>query len=335
MTLKIRYRAPSGPGTLDLEDDATVKQLFDAIKEKTSSTDVTIKYGWPPKPLDAETFGASVVSLNLHRESLTVVPAEIAAPSPAPSTSQPPAPAPAQTPTMPVDTSLGQKDIKDGPVTVQMPTGTYLVLRVMPDDNSCMFTAIAGALRGANSGLDGSSPEKLRRIVADHILAKPDVYTKVVLEKEPRAYCANIQRPDVWGGAIELGIISEVFGIEICVVNVKEGTIIKYGEDQYDLRCVLVWSNIHYDRVAEIFTEDQVDDAFDVTTWNCLESDHVLQNAKDLCRKLKEEYHYFTDTSDFVVRCNECGWIGQGERAVVVHSTKTGHTSIEEIPDMS
>jgi ubiquitin thioesterase OTU1 len=91
----------------------------------------------------------------------------------------------------------------------------------MPDDNSCMFTAIAGALRGANSGLDGSSPEKLRRIVADHILAKPDIFTKVVLEKEPRAYCDNIMRPDVWGGAIELGIISEVFSIEICVVNVK------------------------------------------------------------------------------------------------------------------
>lgn len=91
----------------------------------------------------------------------------------------------------------------------------------MPDDNACMFTAIAGALRGANAGLDGSSPGKLRRIVADHILAKPDVYTKVVLEKEPRAYCTNIQRSDVWGGAIELGIISEVFGLEICVVNVK------------------------------------------------------------------------------------------------------------------
>ncbi|KAH8196043.1 hypothetical protein TruAng_009789 [Truncatella angustata] len=330
MPLKIRYRAPSGPGTLDLDDDATVKQLFDAIKEKTSSSDVTIKYGWPPKALTTEEAGASIVSLNLQRESLTVVLAEAAAPSPSPAPSLPQPSAPSAT--IGPEASLGQKDVKDGPVTVQMPqTGTYLVLRVMPDDNSCMFTAIAGALRGTNSGLDGSSPEKLRHIVADHILAKPDVYTKVVLEKEPRAYCTNILRPDVWGGAIELGIISEVFGIEICV----EGTIIKYGEDQYDLRCVLVWSNIHYDRVAEIFTEDQVDDSFDVTTWNRLESDHILQSAKDLCRKLKEEYHYFTDTSDFVVRCNQCGWIGQGEQSVVLHSKQTGHIAIEEIPDLS
>lgn len=100
---------------------------------------------------------------------------------------------------------------------------TRAVLRVMPDDNSCLFTAVSGALRGTNSGLDGSSPDKLRHIVTDHILAHPDVYTKVVLEKEPRDYCAQMLRPDVWGGAIELGIISEVFGIEVCVVNVKVG----------------------------------------------------------------------------------------------------------------
>ncbi|KAI1847690.1 hypothetical protein JX266_006185 [Neoarthrinium moseri] len=328
MPIKIRYKAPSGGGTLDLDDTATVGQLFDALKEKTVSSDITIKYGWPPKALAADQVETSVVSLNLHRESLTVVPAETAAPAPAPA---PAATAPAAS--VPADLSFAPKDVKDRPVTIKMPTDTYLVLRVMPDDNSCMFTAIAGALRGTNTGLDGSSPDKLRRIVADHILAKPDVYTKVVLEKEPRDYCANMLRPDVWGGAIELGIISEVFGIEICVVNVKEGTIIKYGEDQHELRCVLVWSNIHYDRVAEIFDENQVEDDFDVTTWNCLESDHILKSAKDLCRKLKDEYHYFTDTSDFVVRCNQCGWIGQGENAVVMHSTKTGHIAIEEIPD--
>lgn len=98
---------------------------------------------------------------------------------------------------------------------------------------------------------------------------------------------------------------------------------------------MLVWSNIHYDRIAEIFDENQVEDDFDVTTWNRLESDHVLQGSKELCRKLKEEYHYFTDTSDFVVRCNQCGWIGQGEKAVVMHSKQTGHVAIEEIPDSS
>ncbi|KAI0127955.1 hypothetical protein BJ170DRAFT_683777 [Xylariales sp. AK1849] len=321
MPIKIRYKAPSGGGTLDLDENATVGKLFDAIREKTDTSDVTIKYGWPPKALSADQGEESVVSLNLHRESLTVVLPETA-PSPAP---QPAA--------VPADALAEPKDIKDKPVTVKMANDTYLVLRVMPDDNSCMFTAVAGALRGTNSGLDGSSPEKLRRIVTDYILAHPDTYSKVVLEKDPKDYCANMLKSDVWGGAIELGIISEVFDIEISVVNVKAGTVIKYGEEKHDLRCVLVWSNIHYDRIAEIFHENQVEDDFDVTTWNASESDHILESAKSLCKKLKDEYHYFTDTSDFVVRCNQCGWIGQGEKAVVTHSTKTGHIAIEEIPD--
>lgn len=94
-----------------------------------------------------------------------------------------------------------------------------------------------------------------------------------------------------------------------------------------------MWSNIHYDRVAGVFTEDQVDDSFDVVTWEASRSDNILQGALDLCRKLRDEYHYFTDTNDFVIKCNQCGWIGQGEKAAVVHATKTGHTAIEEIPD--
>lgn len=118
MPLKIRYRAPSGPGTLDLDDDATVRQLFNAVKEKTGSTSVAIKYGWPPQTLDTERFDASVVSLNLQRESLTIVPSEsAAAPSPAPLPAQPPAP------TVPIslDEGLEQKNINDGPVAVKVP----------------------------------------------------------------------------------------------------------------------------------------------------------------------------------------------------------------------
>jgi ubiquitin thioesterase OTU1 len=203
----------------------------------------------------------------------------------------------------------------------------------MPDDNSCLFTAVGGALRGTAAGADGVTPERLRRIVVDYIKDHPDIYTEVVLEKKPQAYCARMLQPDVWGGAIELGIISEVFDIEICVVDVKGGGVIKYGEGKHDLRCVLVWSNIHYDRIAEIFDEEQVGVDFDVTTWSAFESNNVVENAKKLCQRLKDEFHYFTDTSDFLVKCMQCGVLIQGEQAIVEHSRKTGHTAIEEIID--
>jgi ubiquitin thioesterase OTU1 len=121
MALKIRYRAPSGGGTLDLDENATVRQLFDAIKEKTGSGEVTIKYGWPPKALAADQADLSLVSLNLQRENLTVIPAE-RAPSPSPATAQPAAPAPA----IPADLYDAPSNVNDKPVTLLMPTGTYL-----------------------------------------------------------------------------------------------------------------------------------------------------------------------------------------------------------------
>ena len=44
----------------------------------------------------------------------------------------------------------------------------------MPDDNSCMFTAVGGALRGLSpSGSAHHTPESLRRVVVDHIRADP------------------------------------------------------------------------------------------------------------------------------------------------------------------
>lgn len=92
-----------------------------------------------------------------------------------------------------------------------------LVLRVMPDDNSCLFRALAAAVL---PGDDLSMPE-LRSLVASTIQAEPEIYTKVVLEKSPDAYCRWIQSPDSWGGAIEMGILAQYFDIEICSIDVQ------------------------------------------------------------------------------------------------------------------
>lgn len=203
----------------------------------------------------------------------------------------------------------------------------------MPDDNSCLFTAVGGALRGLQPSPEGYTPDQLRRIIVDHIRDNPEKYSEAILGSSTERYCARMLRPDSWGGAIELGILSETFGLEICSVDVRTNNIFKFGEGQYDLRCVIIYSDIHYDRVAEVFVEDQEEMEFDVTRWAVDSSDHVLQHTKEMCRKLKEEHHYYTDTSGFVVMCNDCGWIGQGQKALAEHSLKTGHANISEIQD--
>lgn len=85
----------------------------------------------------------------------------------------------------------------------------------MPDDNSCMFTAFGGVIQRADPA------PFLRREVADYILAHPEKYSQVVLEMDPQRYARTLQDPDRWGGAIELSILSDIYDIEICSVDVK------------------------------------------------------------------------------------------------------------------
>jgi ubiquitin thioesterase OTU1 len=91
------------------------------------------------------------------------------------------------------------------------------VLRVMPDDNSCLFRAFGTAVLPG----DDLSMRELRSLVASAIQAQPDVFTKVVLEQSPDDYCIWIQTEDAWGGAIELTILSQHFEIEVCSVDVQ------------------------------------------------------------------------------------------------------------------
>jgi ubiquitin thioesterase OTU1 len=87
----------------------------------------------------------------------------------------------------------------------------------MPDDNSCLFRALAAAVL---PGDDLSMPE-LRALVASTIQSQPEIYTTVVLEKRPDDYCRWIQSPNSWGGAIEMGILAQYFDIEICSIDVQ------------------------------------------------------------------------------------------------------------------
>lgn len=72
-----------------------------------------------------------------------------------------------------------------------MITNQFVVLRVMPDDNSCLFRAFGLAVVPTD---DLTMPE-LRSLVASAIQDDPLTYSEVVLEKKPDDYCRWIQNP--------------------------------------------------------------------------------------------------------------------------------------------
>ncbi|KAG9790918.1 OTU-domain-containing protein, partial [Aureobasidium melanogenum] len=215
------------------------------------------------------------------------------------------------------------KEITTDPPEIFLPDlGGSLVLRIMPDDNSCLFRAVASAVLS-----DVDAVTELRSIVAQTIQANPEKYTKAILDnKEPDAYCRWIQSEDAWGGQIELDILSRQFDIEICSLDVQTLRVDRYNEGAAR-RCFVVYSGIHYDTIAlSLFGMSPEND---VKQFEEPLSTEVLASAIALCQKLQDR-HYYTDTAGFRLKCGDCGAVCVGEAGATRHAKDTGHYNFGE-----
>ncbi|KAL9102279.1 MAG: hypothetical protein Q9163_002548 [Psora crenata] len=364
--MRIRLREPAGQSTLILADTATVDDLESQISQKTSLSAFDLKYGYPPRPLQLKDYEKTRklcdLGLELNGEQLTVsakyrqaVPVEAkelnagnTVPPPSilahggslhPSTSPSsfsfanvgttPSPKPIGNVALP-PISLSRKANtmdQDAPEVALPSHAATLLLRVMPDDNSCLFRAFNTAFFGSMDNV-----RELRSIVAQSIQAEPDKYSEVVLEQKPDDYCIWIQTDDAWGGAIELDVLSRHFDIEICSIDVQTLRIDRFNESK-PLRCVLVYSGIHYDTIAlspsdPPYKHSNTPPDFDTKVFDSSD-ELVLQGSIELCRMLQDR-HYYTDTTKFNVKCNICGAMMSGEKGATEHAKNTGHTDFGE-----
>ncbi|KAF7590178.1 aminotransferase [Aspergillus hancockii] len=331
--MRIRIRGPVGQSTVTLDDSATVNDLRTQIVDKTGLTSYDVKYGYP----DLKRFSLdelepnrkiSHIGINLNGEQLLITKREGHIQASACGNSEGPT-STAQEP--PKKRSMPPKSadaVSDDPPEIPSPelAGTF-VLRIMPDDNSCLFRAVGSALMG---GMDAMN--ELRSVVAQIIQENPDVYSEAVLEKKPDDYCRWIQNEDSWGGGIELSILSKHFDIEICSIDVQTLRIDRFNEGP-PTRCILVYSGIHYDTVALSpsdfpFTRSYAPPEFDTKVFDAADP-LVLEKALELCKVLQSK-HYYTDTAGFRIRCHTCGGVFIGEKGATQHATQTGHYNFGE-----
>ncbi|KAK4697117.1 ubiquitin thioesterase OTU1, partial [Lecanoromycetidae sp. Uapishka_2] len=349
--MRVRIRGPAGQATISLPDTATVLELRSQITDKTSITDYDLKYGYPPKPLSLLGFQGTTrlqeIGVKLDGEQLIV--SESVGPSSnlsvegnvshqpnnssmngssnmsTPSSSFANAGgAPPSTAKLPQKPTLSEMDTPEIAIPIHAST---MVLRVMPDDNSCLFRAFNTAFFGAMDNM-----HELRSIIAQNIQANKEVYSAVVLEKTPDDYCRWIQTNDSWGGAIELDVLSRHFDVEICSIDVQTLRADKFNEGK-PLRCILVYSGIHYDTIAlspsdPPHTHAYAPPDFDTKMFDSADP-VVLEGAIELCRILQKK-HYYTDTAGFSVRCNICGKVSIGEKGATEHAAQTGHYDFGE-----
>ncbi|KAJ6115117.1 hypothetical protein N7486_000895 [Penicillium sp. IBT 16267x] len=331
--MRMRVRGPSGQSTVSLDESATVHDLRTQIAEHTGLASFNVKYGYPNlKPLELDQFQSDQyitdIGVNLNGEQLIVAEREGAArPGDPPSLNQsgPVIPPPSQKPS-----SMSQRPVPtaDDPPEIASPehAGTF-VLRVMPDDNSCLFRAVGAAVMG-----DMDTMVELRSIIAGSIQSNPSEYSAAILGKEPDEYCQWIQKDDSWGGAIELKILSEYFNIEICSIDVQTLHMFQFNEGA-PTRCIVVYSGIHYDVLAlspsdPPYTRANSSAHGDTKIFDAIDP-VVLEKAKELCRVLQSK-HYYTDTAGFSVRCNTCGGTFTGEKGATKHASETGHYDFGE-----
>ncbi|XP_012222700.1 ubiquitin thioesterase Otu1 isoform X1 [Linepithema humile] len=216
---------------------------------------------------------------------------------------------------------FGRSHIVDQESFVNAPG--VLMRKVVPADNSCLFTSVGYVLNGK---VDTSCASFMREIIANSVAADPEEYSEAFLGRPNPEYCKWILKSDSWGGAIELSILSKFYGLEIAVIDSINAIINRFGEDQhYAQRVFLIFDGIHYD---PLYLEPL--DGGSIQTIFPTEDERMLLEAAQLAREAKSS-RQFTDVQKFTLMCIDCKIKLNGQAAAQQHAKDTGHKNFGEV----
>ncbi|OCH85689.1 hypothetical protein OBBRIDRAFT_739490 [Obba rivulosa] len=325
----IRLRHPKGVTTLQVdlaEDSYTVLDLQQAIFAATEipPSQQDLKAGYPPQPLTLVP-ELPVSSLGLAPGEQLVL-TQRAPAAPAPSAAAPPS-APMTGLTASQVPPRAPPPARAGPDWVEMPDGSYLVHRVVPDDNSCLFSSVALVCVQ-----DMGKAAQMRQIVADAIRNDPETWNEAILGRPRDEYIATILRPTSWGGAIELTILAAHFKTELASIDVETGRVDRFTPPPgaSGLRGILVYSGIHYDAASVAPAPDAPAEWHQTLVPATGEQDDaVLRAARKLADALRARGAY-TNTATFDLKCQVCGQGLKGEKEARAHASQTGHVEFGE-----
>lgn len=196
-----------------------------------------------------------------------------------------------------------------------------MVVRVVPDDNSCLFRSVNALLMRPDTE---ASIYDLRAEVSAVVTASPKLFSEAFLGRPTAEYCSWIMSENSWGGAIDLSILCTRYAVELAAFDVKTLRLDRYGEGNgYEKVGYLLYDGIHYNYMAMPSRNSSDITLFDLT------DAAMLSSAKSLAQK-EHDGNKFTDTANFALRCGQCNTLLKGEKQAVEHASKTGHTDFQE-----
>lgn len=212
-------------------------------------------------------------------------------------------------------------------VSSQIPDseGKVMIRRIIAADNSCLFNSVGYALEGRQR----SAADDLRSVIAGYVASDPENYSEVMLGKPNPEYCRWIMQKTSWGGAIELSILSQTYGVEIAAISIQNLHVDVFGEGSgLPNRIYVLYDGIHYDVLAKN-TSESAPESTDLTIFNPDDA-LALSGALALAEELKKK-KAFTDLSNFTISCGICYKGFKGQREAVLHCQETGHSNFQEV----
>jgi hypothetical protein len=208
------------------------------------------------------------------------------------------------------------------------PDAGVMLRRVIPSDNSCLFSALAYDLEGAKYR-EKPRAKALRQVIADVVANDALTYNDGYLGQPPKEYCKWIKLDESWGGAIELAILAQFYNIQICAYDIQTCRVDRYGQDLENalVKIYLLYDGIHYDAMA-LNPIDNGPEEIDITIFPA--GDTVADNKAMEYVKAANKRHEFTNTADFDLRCLVCQQGLKGEEAARKHAKDTGHVNFGE-----
>lgn len=310
--LTIRVRTKKGVTRLQsLNGENSVQDLKFAISDMTGVNCATMKilYGYPPRALSSnesttlDAIGLKDGELLTLDESAveTVAAASVASAS-----------LKLQTTTSSSSSSAAKQTTSAG----------RLMRKVVPANNSCLFTSVNFLME--NGRLDLDCQRAMRELIAKTVKNDPDTFNEAILGKKNAAYCDWIRDAKSWGGSIEIMILSKYYKCEICVVDIRTNRIDRFGEDcAYPIRVFIIYDGIHFDPLY-LEADSMVQTIFSTS------DDLVMLQALEIANEAKNA-HQYTDVSNFKLKCLVCQQPLKGQKAAQEHAEKTGHINFGEI----
>ena len=290
MVVNLRVKTSSKQTTLRLDPSDTISKLCSQVDVSFGVNDTKVLKGFPPRPIEVSDPEATISDLGIASGDVIMI-----------------------------------EKCKQDKVLPQImdQKGGILMRETVDSDNSCLFTSINFCLSGK---VNKDKNDLMREIIANTLEQDPFKYNAAILGRENSDYRKWILNPDSWGGAIEVQILAEYFGVEISVHDTKSNSVTNFGEELgAGQRMLLIYDGIHYDPLYL----DPLDGS-NKRTLHPLDDADVVQQAKQLAQEAQNAKQ-FTDVNNFTLKCTVCSEKLTGQTDAQAHAKKTGHTSFGEV----